>query len=150
MTFAIMVAISRLGLLSRRKERAVCDDMGAKLRIKAASLAQAARDLSGGNQQKVVIAKWLATQCSILIFDEPTRGIDVGAKQEIYHFMRELAESGKSVIMVSSEMPELLGMSDRLVIMREGRVAGTLLRPNFSQERVLEIASTSNRGEATL
>ena len=150
MTFAIMVAISRFGLLSRRKERALCDDMGAKLRIKAASLAQAARDLSGGNQQKVVIAKWLATQCSILIFDEPTRGIDVGAKQEIYHFMRELAESGKSVIMVSSDMPELLGMSDRLVIMREGRVAGTLLRPNFSQERVLEIASTSNRGEATL
>jgi ribose transport system ATP-binding protein len=149
-TFAILKTVSRFGLLSGPKEKALCDDISAKLRIKATSLGQATRDLSGGNQQKVVIAKWLATRCSILIFDEPTRGIDVGAKQEIYQLMRELAEGGASVIMVSSEMPELLGMSDRIVIMREGRVAGTLARQDFSQERVLEIASTSNRGEAAL
>ena len=97
-----------------------------KIRIKTPSTKSLVRTLSGGNQQKVVIAKWLLRDCDVLIFDEPTRGIDVGAKSEIYKLMNQLAASGKSIIMISSELPELLRMSDRIVVMCEGRVTGEL------------------------
>ena len=97
--------------------------------------------MSGGNQQKVAMAKSLAAGCHILILDEPTRGIDVGAKREIYHLMRELSEQGISIIMVSSEMDELLGMSDRVLVVREGQIVGELDRSEFNQEKILILAS---------
>ena len=111
------------------------------LDIKTPTVKQLVRNLSGGNQQKVVVAKVLAAQTDILIFDEPTRGIDVGAKQEIYKLMNELVESGKSILMISSEMEEMLGMSDRIIVLHEGRVSGELQKQEFSQESVLELAS---------
>ncbi|HYZ29667.1 MAG TPA: sugar ABC transporter ATP-binding protein [Thermoleophilaceae bacterium] len=111
------------------------------LRIKTPSLAQTVKNLSGGNQQKVVIARWLAKDCDILIFDEPTRGIDVGAKEEIYRLLNELARQGKSIIMISSELPEILRMSHRIMVMSEGRVTGTLDAAEASQESVMHLAT---------
>ena len=111
------------------------------LRIRTPSVAQTVKNLSGGNQQKVVIAKWLVKNCDILIFDEPTRGIDVGAKEEIYRLLNELAEQGKSIIMISSELPEILRMSHRIVVMSEGRVTGLLEAGEATQERVMHSAT---------
>ena len=102
---------------------------------------QLAGTLSGGNQQKVVLGKWLASDASILIFDEPTRGIDVGAKWEIYNLMNALCQKGMSIIMISSEMDELIGMSDRIVVLFEGKQTGTLNKEEFSQEAILTLAS---------
>ena len=102
---------------------------------------QTAKNLSGGNQQKVVIAKWLVKDCDVLIFDEPTRGIDVGAKQEIYVLLNELAAQGKSIIMISSELPEVLRMSHRVVVMTEGRVSGILTADEATQESVMHLAT---------
>ncbi|MGN1021854.1 MAG: sugar ABC transporter ATP-binding protein [Aristaeellaceae bacterium] len=116
------------------------------LDIRTPTVRQLVRNLSGGNQQKVVVAKVLAAQTDILIFDEPTRGIDVGAKQEIYKLMNGLVESGKSILMISSEMEEMLGMSDRIIVLHEGRVSGELQKQNFSQESVLELASGIKEG----
>ena len=113
-----------------------------KLQIKTPSIEQIIRNLSGGNQQKVVIAKWLIRNSDILIFDEPTRGIDVGAKSEIYALMNELAAQGKSIIMISSELPEVLRMSDRIVVMCEGRVTGVLDIAEATQEKIIELATT--------
>ena len=98
-------------------------------------------NLSGGNQQKVVLAKWLATEPEIIVFDEPTRGIDIGAKQEIYSLMNELVRQGKTLIMISSEMPELIGMSDRIIVLSEGRITGELEKEEFTQEAILHYAS---------
>lgn len=112
-----------------------------KLSIRTPSLQQRIENLSGGNQQKVVIAKTLAADTNILIFDEPTRGIDVGAKQEIYHLMVDLANQGKAIIMISSEMEELLGMSDRLIVLSEGKFMGEIPKEQFDQQLVLELAS---------
>jgi ribose transport system ATP-binding protein len=112
-----------------------------KLNIRTPSLEQRVENLSGGNQQKVVLAKTLAADTSILIFDEPTRGIDVGAKQEIYHLMVELVNQGKSIIMISSEMEELLGMSDRLIVLSEGKYMGEIPKEKFDQRYVIELAS---------
>lgn len=114
------------------------------MKIKVSGQNQYVRNLSGGNQQKVVLGKVLASECDVLIFDEPTRGIDVGAKQEIYQLMVDFINQGKSIIMVSSEMPELIGMSDRILVMAEGRISGELDRKEFSQERILEMASCDN------
>jgi ribose transport system ATP-binding protein len=111
------------------------------LSIKTPSVAQTAKNLSGGNQQKVVIAKWLVKDCDILIFDEPTRGIDVGAKEEIYRLLNELAQQGKSIIMISSELPEILRMSHRIVVMSEGRVTGMLDAGKATQESVMHLAT---------
>ena len=102
--------------------------------------------LSGGNQQKVVISKWLLRDCDILIFDEPTRGIDVGAKSEIYKLMSQLAAEGKSIIMISSDMPELLRMSDRIVVMCEGRVTGELDISEATQESIMTFATMREVG----
>ena len=128
--------------VSDKKDIAIANEYTDKLRIKTPSVNQLVKNLSGGNQQKVVLAKALATKCDIIIFDEPTRGIDVGAKQEIYNLMRQLVdEEGKSIIMVSSEMPELIGMSDRILVMRHGRTAGEIPKEDYSQELILEYAS---------
>ena len=134
--------ISKLLVINRKKEKDIIQGQVNSLRIKTPSFDQLVRNLSGGNQQKVVVAKWLASSARVLIFDEPTRGIDVGAKQEIYHLMNELTEQGISIIMVSSEMEELLGMSDRILVLREGRIVGELnSREQFSQEAIMGIAA---------
>jgi ribose transport system ATP-binding protein len=99
------------------------------------------QNLSGGNQQKLVLAKWLFTGSKVLIFDEPTRGIDVGAKSEIYKLMNELAAQGVAIIMISSELPEVLGMSDRILVMHEGRIAGELSRAEATQEKIMHLAT---------
>jgi ribose transport system ATP-binding protein len=124
------------GWLNRRREKIVAKQEVARMRIKAPSVEMKTVNLSGGNQQKVVLGKWLAMKPSVLILDEPTRGIDVGAKAEIYRTMDALAKSGITILMVSSEMEEVLGMSDRVVVMHERKVRGVLPRSEFSQERV--------------
>ncbi|MCI8539798.1 MAG: sugar ABC transporter ATP-binding protein [Oscillospiraceae bacterium] len=128
-------------IVDTKKEQALAENYREKLRIRTPSLDQLVANLSGGNQQKVVVAKMLAMDAEILIFDEPTRGIDVGAKQEIYQLIRNLVNEGKSVIMISSEMEEVLGLSDRIVVLHEGHQMGILERGQFSQERVLTLAS---------
>ncbi len=123
------------------KVRRVTEDYIRRLNIRTPSLEQLLRNLSGGNQQKVVIAKWLIRNCDILIFDEPTRGIDVGAKSEIYTLMNGLTREGKSIIMISSELPEILRMSDRILVMSEGRITGELSIEKASQEAIMEYAT---------
>lgn len=123
------------------KVRSITHDYVKKLRIKTPSADQLLSKLSGGNQQKVVIAKWLINDARILIFDEPTRGIDVGAKSEIYSLMNELVALGKSIIMISSELPEVLRMSDRIVVMCEGRITGFLDIKDASQEKIMAFAT---------
>ncbi|WP_337572865.1 sugar ABC transporter ATP-binding protein [Phascolarctobacterium succinatutens] len=117
------------------------DKMAAKLGVKTSSLDLEAGALSGGNQQKVVIAKWVGRHPEVIIMDEPTRGIDVGAKRDIYELMNELTASGVSIIMVSSELPEVLGMSDRIVVVHEGRIAGELLHDEADQEKIMTLAT---------
>ncbi len=129
------------GLIDNGKIKDSAKKFKEKLNIKTPSLKQMVRNLSGGNQQKVVLAKVLATDSDIIIFDEPTRGIDVGARYEIYSLMSELVEQGKSIIMISSDMEELIGMSDRVIVMCEGKISGELMREEFSQERILDLAS---------
>ena len=127
--------------INSKKEAALADHYGTRMRIKAPDFRIKAGALSGGNQQKVVIAKSLASLPDILIFDEPTRGIDIGARYEIYQLMIDLTKEGKSILMVSSDMEELLGMSERIVVLHEGEQTGTIEKPEFSQERVLALAS---------
>jgi ABC-type sugar transport system ATPase subunit len=127
--------------LNRRKERREFCDFAESLRIKTSGPEQLIMNLSGGNQQKVVIAKWLARNTDIIIFDEPTRGIDVGTKYEIYLLMNRLADEGKAVIMISSELPEILGLSDRIIVMHEGKVKGEISDVmNTTQEDILSMA----------
>lgn len=133
----------RLGWLERTRISQDCQDQRKALALKTPSLAQHIQHLSGGNQQKVLISRWLLTLPEILMIDEPTRGIDVGAKSEIHRLMCKLAQSGKAIIMVSSEMPEILGMSDRVVVMCEGRVTGELTREEATQERVMALATAN-------
>ena len=130
--------------IDKKKEKEVAQKYVDILKTKTPGVDQLVVNLSGGNQQKVVIAKWLVRNCDILIFDEPTRGIDVGAKSEIYHLMNELVAEGKSIIMVSSEMTEILRMSDRIVIMCEGRKTGELGIEEATQERIMHAATLRN------
>ncbi len=116
-------------------------ELSEQLKVKTPSVEQLLRYLSGGNQQKVVIAKWLLRDCDVLIFDEPTRGIDVGAKEEIYELLETLAEQGKSIIMISSELPEVLRMSHRIVVMAQGRITGVLNNADATQENIMELAT---------
>jgi putative multiple sugar transport system ATP-binding protein len=136
-TLANLAAISRVGVIDVEREFAVAGDYRRKLSIRCAGVAQPVVNLSGGNQQKVVLAKWLFAQPEVLILDEPTRGIDVGAKFEIYTLMCELAAAGKTIVMISSEMPELLGMCDRIVVMNEGRFIAEFDAAEASQERIM-------------
>jgi ribose transport system ATP-binding protein len=129
-----------LGAVNTVKTRATAQHYVDALRIRTPSLQQRARNLSGGNQQKVVIGKWLAADVDILLFDEPTRGIDVGAKSEIYHLLNELARQGKSIVMISSELPEVLRMSHRIIVMCEGRITGEL-PGGASQEQIMTLAT---------
>lgn len=127
--------------LDLKKEQQLVDEMCKRLNVKTPSLKQKAAFLSGGNQQKVVLAKWLFCDCKVLVFDEPTRGIDVGAKTEIYNLMNELTDLGAGIIMISSELPEILGMSDRIYVMHLGNIAGELNREEANQELILEYAA---------
>ena len=137
-------SFSRAGWLDRQHEMQSLGGFVDKIRIRIAGQSQRVENLSGGNQQKVVLAKWLERDAEILIFDEPTRGIDVGAKYEIYQLMNELAARGKGILMISSELPEVLGMSDRILVMRDGRIVGELKNePGLTQEDVMAIAMGS-------
>jgi rhamnose transport system ATP-binding protein len=140
-TLPILQSMARGGFLRPRRERALAEEYGRRLKLRARSVDQPARDLSGGNQQKVVISKWLATRPRILMLDEPTRGIDVGAKAEVHRLMGELARSGMAILMISSELPEVLAMSDRILVMREGRLVAELDGKTATQEAVIGAAS---------
>ncbi|MGQ0708275.1 MAG: sugar ABC transporter ATP-binding protein [Rhodoferax sp.] len=128
-------------VLDARRSRAVAQEQVRSLRIKTPSLAQAVRLLSGGNQQKVVIAKWLVRHCDVLIFDEPTRGIDVGAKAEIYRLLQDLAAQGRAIIVISSELPEVLLLSHRILVMCEGRITGEVSADTATQEHIMALAT---------
>ncbi len=139
-TMASLERVSRFGFLRLGAERQSAEEFGARLRIKMDTPRQLAGRLSGGNQQKVVIAKWLARQARVFLFDEPTRGIDVGAKVEVFQVMDELARNGAAILMVSSEMPELLQVADRILVMRQGRISGEL-PGRTTQEQIMRLAA---------
>jgi ABC-type sugar transport system ATPase subunit len=132
--------LARWGIVWRKLEADLSEKFVSKLGVRTPSSEQLVVHLSGGNQQKVVLAKWLATQCTLLIFDEPTQGVDVGAKTEIYGLMNELLENGVAILMISSDFPEILGMSDRILVMREGHLSGELSRDESDQEAILSLA----------
>ena len=140
-SLANLDAVTRVGFVNRREERRVAQRFIQELAIKTPSVEQQVQNLSGGTQQKVVLAKWLFTQSKVLIFDEPTRGIDVGSKVEIYQLMNRLAANGVAIIMISSELPEILGMSDRILVMHEGRISGELSRKDATQEKIMWLAT---------
>ncbi|MET6679031.1 sugar ABC transporter ATP-binding protein [Citrobacter amalonaticus] len=131
----------RFGNVDSKRCQQTSEDQVRALRIKTPHLEQAALNLSGGNQQKIIIARWVCKDTDILIFDEPTRGIDVGAKLEIYELMNRLVAKGKSIIMISSELPEVLGMCDRILVMRSGRITGELTADNATQEKIMQYAT---------
>jgi putative multiple sugar transport system ATP-binding protein len=137
-TLANLEGVSSFGVIDELKELSVANDYRAKLRIRSSGVFQEAVNLSGGNQQKVVLSKWLFSDPEVLILDEPTRGIDVGAKYEIYTIINRLAEQGKGVLMISSEMPELLGMCDRIYVMNEGAIVAEMPAAEASQERIMQ------------
>lgn len=139
--FPIIQRISHHGIVDKKHEIEIGELYRERINIKTPSLLQKVINLSGGNQQKVVLAKSLAANSQILIFDEPTRGIDVGTKHEIYELMRDLADEGNSILMITSEMEELLGMSDRIIVLCEGKTVGEVEKENFDQELILELAS---------
>ncbi len=140
--------MDRNGFLDLAREFALARRYAARLDLRAASLSQEVGTLSGGNQQKVVIGKWLATEPRVIILDEPTKGIDVGSKAAVHAFMGELTAQGLAVVMVSSELPEILGMSDRVIVLREGRVAGRFDRASFSAEALVAAATGNLAAEA--
>lgn len=146
-TLANMQAISRRSIIDKDKEFAVAEDYRDKLKTKCPTVEQNVGNLSGGNQQKVLLSKWMFAEPDILILDEPTRGIDVGAKYEIYCIINRLAAEGKSVIMISSELPEVLGMSDRIYIMNEGRMVGEVSSAEATQENIMACILKSDKGE---
>ena len=142
LTLPIIHKISKmLGVIDKKKEKSVVGKQIDDLSIKTPSPQQLAKNLSGGNQQKVVVGKWLASESKILILDEPTRGIDVGAKQEIYRLINELAEQGKAIIIISSEMEEMLGLTDRMLVLYEGQFMAELNKEEYTQEKILQYAS---------
>jgi ABC-type sugar transport system ATPase subunit len=138
-TLATLPALSRLGWVDRVHERTLAAQYTRRLRVKAPSLETITAGLSGGNQQKIALAKWLARSCDVLLIDEPTRGVDVGAKAEIYQLLDELACEGKALLVVSSELPELIGLCRRILVMREGRLAGELPRADFSEAALMRL-----------
>ncbi len=140
LTLRVLHSFIRGVRVNAAKEKSIVDEYSNKLSLKAASYETKIQNLSGGNQQKVVISRWLAANPEILIMDEPTRGIDVGAKAEIYELMNILAEQGMAIIMISSELPEVINISDRVLVMREGRVSGVLEKPDLTQEAIMKLA----------
>jgi rhamnose transport system ATP-binding protein len=133
--------LSRFGFVRRSAERSLARDWAVRLRLTFARLSDPVEVLSGGNQQKVVLAKWLARQPRVLIVDEPTRGIDVGAKAEVHRLLSELAAQGVAILMISSELPEVLGMADRVLVVREGRLVAEFGRAEADEERIVLAAT---------
>ncbi|MDR1248169.1 MAG: sugar ABC transporter ATP-binding protein [Treponema sp.] len=144
-SMAVLGRISRLSVVDKQQEQNLAESYKNSMSIKTPSLFQKIKNLSGGNQQKVIIAKWLATMPDLIILDEPTRGIDVGAKHEIYKLINELVELGKTILMISSEMEELLGMADRIIVLSEGRMTGEIAKKDFDQELIMRYASKSEK-----
>lgn len=140
LTLARLDRDTRGGLVDRRGQRRAAAEVAGQLKVRMSGLGQHARTLSGGNQQKIVIGKWLLADTRLLILDEPTRGIDVGAKVEIYQLVNELTAAGRAVLMISSDLPEVLGMSDRVLVMAQGRLAGELSADEATQDAVMELA----------
>ena len=141
-TLTILNRLTRYGFIRRREEVDAVDRAKNSLSIQMSSPDQLVRFLSGGNQQKVVLAKWLETEPAVIILDEPTRGIDVGAKFEIYQLMRQLTDRGVAILMISSELPEILGMSDRILVMHDGEIVGELARDEATEEKIMALATT--------
>ena len=146
---ALLDRLTRFGLIQRQTEHATVSQAQRDLAIQMRSPEQPVQYLSGGNQQKVVLARWLQTRPSVIILDEPTRGIDVGAKFEIYQLMRRLTDQGVAILMISSELPEILGMSDRIAVMHAGTIVATLPRSEASQELILALALGHTERRAT-
>jgi len=140
-TLASLKKLSRFGVVNEKRERADVEHYRDMLSIKTPTIEKEIRHLSGGNQQKVIVAKWLESESNIVIFDEPTQGIDVGTKHEIYMIIEQLAETGHSVIVVSSDLEELMGIADRMYVMSEGEIMGELERSEFNKEVILDMAS---------
>jgi putative multiple sugar transport system ATP-binding protein len=147
-TLANLGGVSRHGVIDDLGELAVANDYRGRTNIRASSVYQMTGNLSGGNQQKVVLSKWLSANPDVLILDEPTRGIDVGAKYEIYTIIARLASEGKAIIVISSEMPELLGITDRIYVMNEGRMVGEMAAADASQEKIMR-AIVRGEGKAS-
>lgn len=146
-SMAILNRISKATVVNKKEEHRIAEEYEKSIMIKTPTLDQKVKKLSGGNQQKVIIAKWLASHPDLIIFDEPTRGIDVGAKFEIYTLVNSLVESGKTILMISSEMEEIMGMSDRIIVLSEGKMTGMLNRDEFNQETIMSFASISKGKE---
>jgi ribose transport system ATP-binding protein len=144
---AILKQISFASVVNKKEEKRIAKKYCAEMRIKTPNLEQIVKNLSGGNQQKIILAKWLALGPELIILDEPTRGIDVGAKYEIYKLINTLIESGKTILMISSEMEELMGMSDRIIVLSEGRMTGVVNRADFSQELIMSYSSKAKGNE---
>jgi len=142
-TDAIRDTLTRLGMITVKRENSEAQVWARKLEVKTAALDSVVGTLSGGNQQKVVLAKWLAANPKVLIIDEPTRGIDVGTKSEVHRMMSELAGLGLAILMISSELPEVLGMADRILVMREGHLTATIDRTEATAENVMFAATHS-------
>jgi rhamnose transport system ATP-binding protein len=143
-TLPILPRFATAGWLREGEARQVAATAAQRLEVKSAGIDQKAKELSGGNQQKVVLAKWLETNPRILILDEPTRGIDVGTKAAVHQLMSDLANRGVAILMISSELPEILGMSDRVLVMREGRITGEFTRAEATQEKLMASATAAS------
>ena len=146
-TLARLEKVCRHGIIDVNMENRIAEEYREKLRVKTPSVQQVVNNLSGGNQQKVLLTKWMFADADVLIMDEPTRGIDVGAKYEIYNIMNDLVAQGKSVIMISSEMPELLGMCDRIYVMNEGEMVAEFTAGEASQEKIMGAILRSDKRE---
>lgn len=140
-----LIGMSRT--ISPAKENGIAEKLGRQLAIKWAGAETSAESLSGGNQQKLLIARWLLTESRFMIFDEPTRGIDVGAKKEVYGLLNKLAEEGKAILFISSELGELLGVTDRILVMRRGKLVGNLNTSETSQEEIMHLAAVEEANE---
>ncbi len=141
MTLAALKEIMRFFMLSKDRERALAEEYVDRLSIDVADLRNPIESLSGGNQQKVLLGKWLAVKPSVILLDEPTRGVDVGAKHELYQHLSKLSEQGVTIVMTSSELPELLSICDRIMVLREGRVSALFDREDATQEKILSAAA---------
>jgi rhamnose transport system ATP-binding protein len=139
-SLSILTQLSNFGRLNFRRERRLADEMIQRLLVKTPSRQTPVGHLSGGNQQKVAVARWMATEPKLLILDEPTQGIDVGAKAEIHRLMSDLAGRGLAILLISSELPEVLGMADRIAVMHHGAISGILSRADATQEKILSLA----------
>jgi rhamnose transport system ATP-binding protein len=146
-TLPALKELSNKGWLNNKEESAIAKRLAEKVNVKANSIFDLVSSLSGGNQQKVAVAKLLTADLDIIILDEPTKGVDVGANSAIYEIINDLAASGYGIIMISSEMPEILGMSDRIVVMREGRITSVLNKEDATQEVILEAAMSDIKGK---